>query len=304
MKVCQSILELTGGTPVVRLNRVAAGCSSEIWAKLEMFNPSGSAKARAALGMILAAENRGQISPGYTIIEPTSGNQGIGLAMVGAVRGYRVIVVMPDNMSQERQQLVKAYGAEVVLTPAEKDLVGAIEKAVELLAQHPRSWMPDQFTNPANPEFHAQTTAPEIIEQMGKLDAFIAGVGTGGTLTGVARVLKKVYPELKAYAVEPAESAVISGGRPGPHRIQGIGDGFIPANLDLSIIDGVIPVTEAEAIEMTRRLAREEGILGGISSGAAVVAACRVAERIGPGKRLLAILPDTGERYLSMNIFD
>jgi cysteine synthase A len=224
--------------------------------------------------------------------------------MVGAVRGYRVIVVMPDNMSRERQQLVKAYGAEVVLTPAENDLAGAIEKAAELLARHPRSWMPDQFTNPANPEFHAQTTAQEIIEQMGKLDAFIAGVGTGGTLTGVTRVLKEVYPELRAYAVEPAESAVISGGRPGPHCIQGIGDGFIPANLDLSVIDGVIPVAEAEATEMTRRLAREEGILGGISSGAAVVAACRAAERMGPGKRLLAILPDTGERYLSMEIFD
>lgn len=304
MKVCNSILELTGGTPVVRLQKVPDGYEGEIWAKLEMFNPSGSAKARAALGMILAAEQRGEITPGCTIIEPTSGNQGIGLAMVGAVKGYRVIVVMPDNMSLERQQLVKAYGAEVVLTPAEKDLQGAIDKANELLLEHKKSWMPNQFVNPSNPEYHSQTTAQEILQQMGELDAFVAGVGTGGTLTGVARVLKGVYPDLKAYAVEPEESAVISGGQAGPHKVQGIGDGFVPANLDLSLLDGTITVKEAEAIEMTRRLAREEGILAGVSSGAAAAAAVKAGRMLGAGKRVLAILPDTGERYLSMKVFD
>ena len=303
MRVCSNILELTGKTPLVRLNKVTADCPAEVWAKLEMFNPSGSAKARAALGMILRAEEEGIIKPGWTIIEPTSGNQGIGLAMVGAVRGYRVIVVMPENMSKERQQLVKAYGGEVVLSPAGEDLEGAVKLAHKLAAEYQNAWMPDQFNNPSNPDYHASTTALEVLEQMPFLDAYVAGVGTGGTLTGVARVIKEKRPEVRVYAVEPAESAVLSGKEPGKHRIQGIGDGFIPGNLDVRLLDGVVAVREEEAIEMMQRLAREEGILAGISSGAAAVAAIAVGKKLGPDKRVLVIFPDTGERYLSMGIF-
>lgn len=299
-----NILETVGKTPVVKLQRVKDDCPAEILGKLEMLNPSGSAKARAALGMILDAEKRGIIGPGSTIVEPTSGNQGIALAMVGAVRGYRVIIVMPDSMSTERRQLIRALGAEVVLSPGAEDLRGAIRKARELVKNIDGAWMPDQFTNPANPRFHEQTTGREILEQVeGPIDAFVAGVGTGGTLTGVARVLKKKYPHMQVYAVEPSGSAVLSGKPAGKHAIQGIGDGFIPENLDLSLVDSPFVVTDHQAFEMARRLAREEGILAGISSGAAVYAAVEIGRRLGPGKTVLTILPDTGERYLSVNLY-
>lgn len=303
-KIYGNILELVGRTSVVKLSKVPGDCPATILAKLEMFNPSGSAKARAALGMLAAAEREGTIKPGAVIVEPTSGNQGIALAMVGAVKGYRVIVVMPESMSRERRQLARAYGAEVVLTPAEQDVDGAVQKARELVQQTPGAWMPDQFANPDNPAFHERTTAREILEQVDReIHAFVAGVGTGGTLTGVARVLKDRYPGMKVYAVEPKKSAVLSGGKPGPHGIQGIGDGFIPANLDRTLVDAPYAVDDEEAFAMTRRLAREEGLLVGISGGAAVHAAVAVGRELGAGKTVLAILPDTGERYLSTPVF-
>ncbi|AGL02378.1 cysteine synthase A [Desulfoscipio gibsoniae] len=303
--IFNNVLEIVGHTPVVRLSKVINGCGAQILAKLEMVNPSGSAKARAALGMVVAAEKAGIIQPGTVIVEPTSGNQGIALAMVGAVKGYRVIVVMPDSMSEERRKLARAYGAEVVLTPAAEDVDGAVQKAREIVKQIPGAWMPDQFTNPDNPAFHEQTTAKEILEQVdGDIDAYVAGVGTGGTLTGVARVLKDKFPKIKVYAVEPKKSAVLSGGEPGRHGIQGIGDGFVPANLDLSLVDAPFAVSDEDAFNMTRRLAREEGLLVGFSGGAAVHAAVTVGRKLGPGKTVLTILPDTGERYLSTPVFE
>ncbi len=304
MQICQNILEVTGHTPIVKLNKTVQHCPAEIYAKLEMFNPSGSAKARAALGMIEDAEKKGLIKPGHIIIEPTSGNQGIGLAMVGAVKGYRVMVVMPDSMSRERQELVKAYGAEVFLSPGKDDIQGAVNLANELLKKHADSWMPNQFANPANPDYHSQTTAQEILNQMDQIDAFVAGVGTGGTLSGIARVLKQKYNNIVIYAIEPSQSAVISGHKPGIHRIQGIGDGFVPDNLDRKLLDGTIMVDENEAIEMTRKLAKEEGILAGISSGAAVAAAKEIGGWLGPGKKVLTIFPDDGERYFSLKVFE
>ena len=304
MQVCQNILEITGHTPIVKLNKTVQDCPAEIYAKLEMFNPSGSAKARAALGMIEDAERKGLIKPGHIIIEPTSGNQGIGLAMVGAVKGYRVMVVMPDSMSRERQELVKAYGAEVFLSPGKDDIQGAVDLANELLKKHADAWMPNQFANPANPDYHSRTTAQEILKQMERIDAFVAGVGTGGTLSGIARVLKQKYSNIVIYAIEPSQSAVISGHKPGIHKIQGIGDGFVPDNLDRQLLDGTIMVDENEAIAMTRRLAKEEGILAGISSGAAVVAAKEIGGWLGTGKKVLTILPDDGERYFSLKVFE
>ncbi len=305
MGVHQNILDGIGNTPVVFLNRVKGDCPANIIGKLEMLNPSGSIKARTAWGMILNAEKEGFIKPGSTIVEPSSGNQGVGLAMVGAVRGYRVVIVMPDSMSKERRQLVKAFGGEVVLTPGDADVSGAVKKARELVESIPEAWMPDQFGNPANPGYHEQTTGREILEQVNcPVDAFVAGVGTGGTLTGVSRLLKKKYPRMQVYAVEPAGSAVISGGSPGSHGIQGIGDGFIPGNLDRSLVDSTFTVTDEQAMEMARRLAGEEGLLAGISSGAAVYAAVEVGKRLGQGKTVLTILPDTGERYLSLNLYD
>lgn len=288
----------------MRLTRVVDGCPADILAKMEMLNPGGSAKARAALGMIVDAENSGILKSDSVIVEPTSGNQGIALAMVGAVKGYRVIVVMPEHMSAERKMMAEAFGAEVVLTPKAEDVSGAINKAKEIVAATPGAWMPDQFSNPSNPRYHEKTTAVEILEQVGgPIHALVAGVGTGGTLTGIARVLRGVYPDLKVYAIEPENSAVIAGKPPGEHTLQGIGDGFVPENLDLSLVDEPLAISDQDALEMTRRLAREEGILAGISSGAAVVGAVRAGRKLGSGKVVVVVLPDTGERYLSTPAF-
>jgi len=298
------VLELIGRTPLVRLNRLApAGVT--VCGKLEAVNPGGSIKDRIALAMIEAAEREGRLGPGTVIIEPTSGNTGIGLALVAAVKGYRLILTMPENMSLERRSLLKAFGAELVLTPAAKGMKGAIDRAEELARAFPRSFIPNQFANPANPDIHRRTTAEEIWQDTeGQVDILVAGVGTGGTLTGVGEVLKARRPTVRVVAVEPAESAVLSGGRPGVHGIQGIGAGFVPPVLNREIIDEVLPVGEDEARETTRRLARKEGLLVGLSSGAAVRAALAVASRPeNRGKVVVVILPDTGERYLSAGVF-
>ncbi|MCR4419387.1 MAG: cysteine synthase A [Clostridia bacterium] len=298
------VLELIGRTPLVRLNRLAPP-GVTVCGKLEAVNPGGSIKDRIALAMIEAAEREGRLGPGTVIIEPTSGNTGIGLALVAAVKGYRLILTMPENMSLERRSLLKAFGAELVLTPAAKGMKGAIDRAEELARAFPRSFIPNQFANPANPDIHRRTTAEEIWQDTeGQVDILVAGVGTGGTLTGVGEVLKARRPTVRVVAVEPAESAVLSGGRPGVHGIQGIGAGFVPPVLNREIIDEVLPVGEDEARETTRRLAREEGLLVGLSSGAAVRAALAVASRPeNRGKVVVVILPDTGERYLSAGVF-
>jgi cysteine synthase A len=304
-KICSTVLDAIGNTPLVRLNRVTDGLEVRVLCKLEMFNPSASIKIRPAYWMIETAERQGKLKPGMTIVEPTSGNQGIGLACVGAVKGYEVIVCVPEFMSVERRQIAEAYGATVVLTPREQDVEGAVKKAREIVASDPgKFFMPDQFANPANPDYHSLTTGKEILEQVGgPIDALIAGVGTGGTLTGIARVLKKAWPHCKAYAVEPVNSAVISGSKPGFHKLQGIGDGFIPENLDLGLCDGPILVTDDDALNMACRLAKEEGILCGISSGANVWAALKTAGEIGKDATVVTIIPDTGERYLSTDLF-
>jgi len=282
---------------------VPAG-GATVWAKLESFNPGGSVKDRIALSMIEAAEQDGRLRPGSTIIEPTSGNTGIGLAMVAAVKGYRLILTMPDTMSQERRDLLAAFGAELILTPGAQGMKGAVAKAQELAAQNPDYFMPQQFENPANPEIHRRTTAQEILAQVpGPIHAFVGGVGTGGTITGVGEVLKSCYPGVQIVAVEPAASPVLSGGQPGPHKIQGIGAGFVPAILNRDVIDEIIQVTNEDAAETARRLVREEGLLVGISSGAAAWAALQVAVRLGEGKTVVVVLPDTGERYLSTGLF-
>ncbi|QUL99434.1 MAG: cysteine synthase A [Candidatus Fermentithermobacillus carboniphilus] len=301
MTIASDVTQLIGRTPVVKLQRFGGGNRAEILVKLESFNPGGSVKDRIALAMIEDAERKGILKPGSTIVEPTSGNTGIGLAMIAAARGYRLILTMPETMSIERRRLLKAYGAEIVLTPGSLGMRGAVEKAREILEQHTDYFMPSQFENPANPAMHEKTTALEILEATGRnLDAFVAGVGTGGTITGVARVLKKEIPGVIVVAVEPAESPVLSGGKPGTHRIQGIGAGFVPKVLDLTLIDRIMQVKSDDAFEATRELARVEGILAGISSGAACVAALSIARELGQGKRVMAILPDTGERYLSV----
>jgi len=283
---------------MVRLNRVVPDGAAEIVAKLESLNPAGSVKDRIALSMIEDAERRGILKPGATIVEPTSGNTGIGLAMVAAVKGYRLIVTMPEDMSLARRDLLARFGAEVVLTPALEGMTGAVYAAEELVRNNPDYFMPQQFENPANPEIHRRTTAQEILEATeGRLDAFVAGVGTGGTITGVGEVLKQHNPNILVVAVEPSRSPVLQGGRAGPHGIQGIGASFVPGVLNRRIIDEVIGVGDEEAMTMARRLAREEGLLVGISSGANVVAAIKVAKRLGRGKRVVTILPDTGERY-------
>ena len=299
----RSILELIGSTPVVRLRNLPDKEDAELWGKLESFNPGGSVKDRICLSMIETAEREGKLKPGATIVEPTSGNTGIGLALVAAVKGYRLILTMPDTMSEERRSLLAAYGARLILTPDTKGMGGAIRKAEELLLEHPDYFMPQQFNNPANPEIHRRTTALELLHQFQRVDAFVACVGTGGTITGVGEVLREKMKTVKICAVEPAASPVLSGGEPGYHKIQGIGAGFIPAVLNTQIYDEIIPVSDEDAILYTRRLALEEGILVGISSGAACCAALKVARDLGKGRVVVTIFPDKGEHYLSANIF-
>jgi cysteine synthase A len=276
---------------------------ANIYVKVEAFNPGGSVKDRIALGMIRDAEERGLLRPGGTIVEPTSGNTGIGLAMIAAARGYRLIVVLPDSMSVERRMLMAAYGAEFVLTPGAEGMDGAIAEAKRLLSENPAYFMPQQFENPANPEAHRRSTALELLEQLSSIAAFVAGIGTGGTITGVGEILKARLPEIQIIGVEPASSPVISGGKPGPHKIQGIGAGFIPAVLNQTILDQLVRVSNEDAYEITRRLAREEGLLVGISAGAAVSAALQAAATLGEGKNVVVLAPDTGERYLSTDVF-
>lgn len=279
VRVANSITELIGNTPIVKLNRLADENSADVYLKLEYMNPGSSVKDRIGLAMIEAAEKEGKLKAGNTIIEPTSGNTGIGLAMVAAAKGLKAILVMPDTMSMERRNLLRAYGAELVLTPGAEGMKGAIKKAEELAEKH-GYFVPQQFNNPSNPEIHRQTTGKEIVEQFGddQLDAFVAGIGTGGTITGAGEVLKEAYPSIKIYAVEPSDSPVLSGGKPGPHKIQGIGAGFVPDILNTEVYDEIFPVKNEEAFEYARRAAREEGILGGISSGAAIYAALQVAK--------------------------
>ncbi|GLV66827.1 cysteine synthase [Bacillus mycoides] len=303
MRVAQSVSELIGKTPIVKLNRIVESDSADVYLKLEFMNPGSSVKDRIALAMIEDAENKGLLKEGDTIIEPTSGNTGIGLAMVAAAKGYKAILVMPETMSIERRNLLRAYGAELVLTPGPEGMGGAIRKATELAKEHVY-FIPQQFQNQANPEIHRLTTGPEIVEQMGdQLDAFIAGIGTGGTITGAGEVLKEAYKDIKIYAVEPADSPVLSGGKPGPHKIQGIGAGFVPETLDVAVYDEIIQVKTEQAFEYARRVAREEGILVGISSGAVIYAATEVAKKLGKGKKVLVIIPSNGERYLSTPLY-
>ena len=299
-----SILDLIGATPMVRLNRVADPEGAVVWAKLEAFNPAGSVKDRTALAMIEAAEACGDLKPGMRIVEPTSGNTGIGLAMVAAVKGYRLTITMPEGVSDERQKLLRALGAEVVLTSTFDGMQGTIQKALELVEDGAECFIPQQFENPANPDIHRRTTAREILTQMdGAPDVFVAGVGTGGTVTGVGEVLKAAYPETCIVGVEPEDSAVLSGGQPGPTEIDGLGAGMIPHVLNVDVLDRVVSVTNTQARRMSRRLAREEGVLAGISSGAAAHAATATAATMSPDERVVVILPDTGERYMDAYLF-
>ncbi len=304
MKVRENILQLIGNTPLVKINNLTCPGDAELYAKLEGFNPGGSVKDRIALNMIEVAEKEGRLQKGGTVIEPTSGNTGIGLALVCAVKGYKLILTMPESMSLERRQLFTAYGAEVILTPADRGMMGAVEKAEEIYLKNRDCFMPQQFENPANPDIHRKTTAIEIINDLGDVpDAFVAGVGTGGTITGVGEVFKEKRKDVLIVAVEPAGSPILSGGNPGRHRIAGIGAGFFPGVLNTKIYDEIIPVTDDDAEDMARRLARIEGILAGVSSGAAMWAALRVASRLGKGKKVVVILPDRGDRYLSTGVF-
>lgn len=308
-KIVNSITELIGDTPLVRLNRLVPAGSAEIYVKLEYQNPGASVKDRIAISMIEEAEKRGDIKPGVTtIVEPTSGNTGIGLAMVAAAKGYRAILVMPETMSLERRNLLRAYGAELVLTPGSEGMNGAVKKAEEILAESKDHFMPQQFKNPDNVKIHRETTGPEIVEAInsldGKLDAFVAGIGTGGTISGAGEVLKKNFPNIKIVAVEPAASPLLSGGKPGPHKIQGLGANFVPDILNRQIYDEVITIENDDAFEVARAAAKQEGILCGISSGAAIKAALKVAKELGEGKRVVAVIPSNGERYLSTPLFN
>lgn len=301
MNAFGNITELIGKTPLVELKRLADDQSARLFAKVEFFNPGGSVKDRICLSMIEEGERSGQLQPGATLVEPTSGNTGIGLALVAAVRGYKLILVMPESMSMERASLLSSYGAQLVLTPAWEGMRGAIKEAENILGQNPSYFMPNQFSNPANVEAHRKTTAPEIMEALNRpIDAFVVGVGTGGTITGVGEVLKKKNPNTLIVAVEPAASPVLSGGEPGPHKIQGIGAGFIPSILNRKIIDRVITITDDDAYKTAKLLARQEGLLVGISSGANALAAQQIARELGRGKTVVTLLPDTGERYISI----
>lgn len=303
MKIVDNIVQLIGETPIVKLNRTVDENSADVYVKLEYFNPGSSVKDRIALAMVEQAEEDGSLKPGDTIVEPTSGNTGIGLALVAAAKGYNLAVVMPDTMSQERRNLLRAYGAKLYLTPGAKGMKGAIEKAEKLQKEH-GYFMPQQFENEANPAVHAKTTGREIVQQMEDgLDAFISGVGTGGTLTGVGEVIKKEFSDVKVYAVEPVDSAVLSGNDPGPHKIQGIGAGFVPKVLNTELYDDIIQISNEEAYQAARQAAQNEGVLGGVSAGAAIAAAKKVAKDLGKGKKVLAVLPDNGERYLSTPLF-
>lgn len=308
-KLVQNVTQLIGDTPLVRLNRVVPEGSAEIYVKLEYQNPGSSVKDRIAISMIEVAEEQGLIKPGVsTIVEPTSGNTGIGLAMVAAAKGYRSILVMPETMSLERRNLLRAYGAELVLTPGSEGMNGAVKKAEEVVKENPDYFMPQQFKNQANVKIHRETTGPEIVEAInaydGKLDAFVSGIGTGGTISGAGEVLKQSFPNIKIYAVEPAASPLLSGGGPGPHKIQGIGANFIPEILNREVYDGVITIENEEAFETARTVAKKEGLLVGISSGAAIFAALKVAKELGEGKRVVAVVPSNGERYLSTPLFN
>ena len=301
-RIAGSALDLVGNTPLVRLDKIRPAGSAEIVAKLESLNPGGSVKDRIALAMVEDAEAKGLLKPGGTIVEPTSGNTGVGLAMVAAAKGYKLILTMPDDYSVERRKLVQRYGAQLILTPAIEGMTGAVFTAEELVAKNPGYYMPQQFDNPANPEAHRRTTAQEILRDTdGRLDAFVAGVGTGGTITGVGEVLKEKVPGVIVVAVEPSRSPVLAGGKPGLHAIQGIGASFVPSVLNREVYDELIAVKDDEAIDMAKRITREEGLLVGISSGANVFAALKIAQRLGAGKRVVTLLPDTGERYLSVN---
>ncbi|MGY4691862.1 cysteine synthase A [Salibacterium sp. K-3] len=303
MKVANNITELIGDTPLVKLNRLTGENDADVYLKLEYMNPGSSVKDRIALAMIEAAERDGKLKEGDTIIEPTSGNTGIGLAMVAAAKGYRAVLVMPDTMSMERRNLLRAYGAELVLTPGPEGMGGAIGKAKEL-AQEKGYFMPQQFENEANPEIHRETTGRELLKQVdGQIDSFVSGIGTGGTVTGAGKLLKEHYPDLRIIALEPADSPVLSGGNKGPHKIQGIGAGFVPEILDTDIYDEVMTVTTEQSFDYARRAAKEEGVLGGISSGSAIYAALEEAKKLGKGKKVVAVIPSNGERYLSTPLY-
>lgn len=304
MRIANSVLDLVGRTPIVKLNHLTGPEDADVYLKLEYMNPGSSVKDRIALAMIESAESAGHLKAGDTIIEPTSGNTGIGLAMVAAAKGYRSILVMPETMSMERRTLLRAYGAELILTPGPEGMKGAIARATAEADEH-GYFMPQQFNNEANPVVHEKTTGPEIVEAFEglSLDAFIAGIGTGGTITGAGKVLREAFPGIEIIAVEPTDSPVLSGGKPGPHKLQGIGAGFVPSILDTQIYDGVEQVTTEEAFDHARRAAKSNGVLGGISSGAAIAAALKTAKRLGKGKNVLAIIPSNGERYLSTPLY-
>lgn len=305
MRVAKNVLELIGQTPVVSLTNMRSRDGGEVYVKLEGFNPAGSIKDRPGLYMIEKAEEKGLLQPGSIILEATSGNTGIGLAMAASLKGYPIVIVMPENMSEERKKILRAYGAELVLTPAAEGMPGAVKKASSMAESDSRYYLVKQFENPANAECHEVTTAREILQQMGKnLDALVCGVGSGGTITGIARVLKQEIPAIKIVAVEPANSAVLSGNLAGPHKIQGIGAGFIPLVLNLELVDNIIAVTDEDAIETCHQLARQEALLLGISSGAAIFAALQLADKMGKGKKILAIAPDSADKYISTELFD